>query len=141
MVRVNLIKPIQLSDQHLIAEYNEILMLLGYVKKYPLLFGIPRDYCLGKGHILFFKNKIGYLKKRHDLLKIEMKKRGFKASKTINLSKFKKELVNHWKPSEKDFRIIKKRISWKLRKKRDFYCYYGKKKNQRFFLNLLKAKI
>ena len=35
MVRVNIINPNKLADQHLIAEYNEILMLLGYVRKYP----------------------------------------------------------------------------------------------------------
>ena len=78
MVRVNLISPKLLSDQHLIAEYNEILMLLGYVRKYPKLVGIPKDYCLGKGHILFFKDKLGYLKERHELLKKEMRIRGFK---------------------------------------------------------------
>ena len=37
MVRINLIHPKKLADQHLIAEYNEILMLLGHVKKFPHL--------------------------------------------------------------------------------------------------------
>lgn len=137
MVRVNLISPKQLSDQHLIAEYNEILMLLGYVKKYPALVGIPKDYCLGKGHIIFFKNKLLYLKKRHELLKKEMKKRGFAARKNINLSKFEKKLVKPWKPRKKDFDLIKRRIRWKINKKPDFYRYYGEKKNQRFFIQLL----
>ena len=63
MVRINLINPKKLTDQHLIAEYNEILMLLGYVKKYPKLEKIPSKYNLGKGHMLFFKNKLKYLKK------------------------------------------------------------------------------
>ena len=74
MVRVNLIPPRKLADQHLIAEYNEILMLLGYVRKYPMTEEIPKNYCLGKGHIKFFKNKLLYLKKRHENLKNEMKK-------------------------------------------------------------------
>jgi hypothetical protein len=34
MVRVNLISPSKLADQHLIAEYDEILMLLGYVHRF-----------------------------------------------------------------------------------------------------------
>ena len=35
MVRINLVEPKKLADQHLIAEYDEILMLLGYVRRYP----------------------------------------------------------------------------------------------------------
>ena len=76
MVRINLVNPKNLSDQHLIAEYNEILMLISYIKRYPKLEGIPLNYCLGKGHMKFFKNKVEYLKKRHELIKNEMKKRG-----------------------------------------------------------------
>jgi len=32
MVRVNLVNPKQLADQQLVAEHNEILMLVGYLK-------------------------------------------------------------------------------------------------------------
>ena len=35
MVRVNLVNPAALSDQHLVAEYNEILMLGAYIRIYP----------------------------------------------------------------------------------------------------------
>lgn len=140
MVRVNLISPNKLADQHLIAEYNELLMLLGYVKKYPNLVGIPGDYCLGKGHILFFKDKLIYIRKRHEQLKIEMKKRGFETRKTINISKFKKELIRDWKPSQKDLNIIKERLIWKINKKPHFYRYYGEKKTREFFINLINLK-
>ena len=61
MVRINLVHPKKLADQHLIAEYNEILMLIGYVRKYPPLENIPDSYKLGKGHVKFFKNKLDYL--------------------------------------------------------------------------------
>jgi deoxyribonuclease (pyrimidine dimer) len=107
MVRINLIKPKQLADQHLIAEYNEILMLLGYVRKYPSMDSIPEKYCLGKGHIKFFKNKLIYLKKRHEEIKKEMKKRGFATNKTITLEEFNKELKKDWKARKKDkYRIL-----------------------------------
>ncbi|MBU3923323.1 MAG: pyrimidine dimer DNA glycosylase/endonuclease V, partial [Nanoarchaeota archaeon] len=62
MVRINLINPSKLTDQHLIAEYNEILMLIGHIKKFPNIYSQPKTYTLGKGHINFFKNKIKYLK-------------------------------------------------------------------------------
>ena len=132
MVRINLINPKQLADQHLIAEYNEILMLFGYVKKYPKLGEIPSKYTLGRGHILFFKNKLSYLKKRHELIKKEIKKRGFKADKTIKLGDFPKKLVNDWKPSSKDKSIIKKRLIDKIKLRPEFYNYYGKKKSTLF---------
>ncbi|MBT3297743.1 hypothetical protein HN385_02370 [archaeon] len=46
MVRINLIQPKYLADQHLIAEYNEILMLLKHVKKHPKIKNQPENYSL-----------------------------------------------------------------------------------------------
>lgn len=138
MVRINIIDPKKLSDQHLIAEYNEILMLFGYVKKHPETYKIAHDYCLGKGHIRFFKDKLLYLKKRHELIKKEMHRRGFQKNKTINLDDFPKELRNNWKPKAKDFPIIKKRLREKINLKPEYYRYEGIKRNKKFFLDLLK---
>jgi deoxyribonuclease (pyrimidine dimer) len=138
MVRINLINPKSLSDQHLIAEYDEILMLVAYIKKHPSLIDIPEYYCLGKGHMKFFKDKLLYLKKRHDSLIIEMKNRGFQTNKTINMIDFNKENKHDWKPKEKDFVIIKKRITEKLNLKPNYYRYYKKYKSLDFFINLLK---
>jgi deoxyribonuclease (pyrimidine dimer) len=126
MVRINLVNPKELTDQHLIAEYNEILMLFGHVKKYPKINNQPENYCLGPGHINFFKDKLLYLKKRHEIIKKEMKKRGFKTNKTIKLNIYKKELKNDWKPKEKDFKIIRNRINQKIKQKPNFYKYYKK---------------
>ena len=139
MVRVNLINPKHLADQHLIGEYNEILMLLGYVRKYPNPEKIPEKYCLGKGHIKFFKNKLKYLILRHELIKKEMKKRNFETNVTINLSGFPKNLIQDWIPSKNDFKIIKERIIWKLNKKPDYYRYCGKKKNKEFLIKLIET--
>lgn len=138
MVRINLIDPKKLADQHLIAEYNEILMLLGYVRKYPIGKDIPSEYCLGRGHIKFFKNKLLYLKKRHEKLKKEMIRRGFTTTKIIYLKEFPKNLRNDWKPHNKDFLIIKSRLSEKINLKPSYYKYFGKKKSKKFFLDLLK---
>mgnify|MGYP005862063783 CR=1 FL=1 len=138
MVRINLIEPKKLADQHLVAEYNEILMLIGHLRNFPSLEGISEIYTLGTGHIKFFKNKLLYLKKRHDLIKIEMVKRGFETNKTLNLSEFGKEYCNDWKPQKNDFDLIKIRIREKIKMKPDFYRYYGEYKGGNFFLNLLK---
>ena len=138
MVRINLIDPKALADQHLVAEYNEILMLLGYVRKNPEPKDIPKDYCLGKGHIIFFKDKLWYLKKRHEKLKTEMKKRGFNPEKTIKLKEFSKKLCNDWVPKKKDKDMIKKRLIEKIRKKPGYYRYYSKEKSVNFFVRLVK---
>ncbi|MBN1386125.1 pyrimidine dimer DNA glycosylase/endonuclease V [Candidatus Woesearchaeota archaeon] len=138
MVRINLIDPSNLADQHLIAEYNEILMLFGYVRKYPEAVGIPSSYCLGPGHIRFFQDKLLYLKKRHELIKKEMKLRGFRTEKTIKLSEFPRSLCNDWEPQEKDKQKIRGRLIEKLSKKPDYYSYHGEKKGKVFFLNLIR---
>ena len=133
MVRINLIPPKQLTDQHLIAEYNEILMLLGHVKKFPKINNQPKEYCLGKGHINFFKDKLLYLKNRHELIKIEMKNRNFKPKITINLKQFKKELKHDYTPTNKAKKIIKQRLKQRLKQKPNYYKYYGKNlKNSKF---------
>lgn len=143
MVRVNLIHPKKLADQHLVAEYNEILMLLGYVERHPeikIVNGkseIPEEYTLNKGHMKFFKNKLKYLKKRHEIIKKEMRNRKFKTDVTINLKKYPKNLCNDWTPKEKDFLIIKERLIWKINKKPKYYRYYGEYKTKDFFIKLL----
>lgn len=140
MVRINIIEPSLLADQHLVAEYDEILMLLGYVHKYPILdlAKIPSSYRLGKGHILFFKNKLKYLKERHELIKNEMKKRGFETNITISLNKYPFELVNNWEASLNDKKLIKKRLIEKIKKKPNYYRYYGKYLPLSFFIKLIK---
>ena len=140
MVRINLIRPKNLADQHLIAEYDEILMLLGDIRKNPNLNieKIPRNYCLGKGHILFFKNKLAYLKERHELLKKEMIQRGFRPKIMINMKEFKKELKNGWIPKEEDKQIIKNRLIKKIDLKPYFYRYYRKRMPKAFLINLIK---
>jgi deoxyribonuclease (pyrimidine dimer) len=107
MVRINIINPKFLADQHLIAEYNEILMLFGYVRKHPnthfkQLNKIPESYKLGQGHILFFKNKLKYLERRFEQVKKEMSKRNFVGKKEINFDGIDKKLLNDWKPFYSD---------------------------------------
>lgn len=138
MVRVNLVNPKALSDQHLIAEYNEILMLAAYIRKYPETDNIPERYRLGRGHMRFFKNKVLYLKERHENIKVEMRKRGFKTSKTIDLNTFEKGNKHRWKPECRDIVQVRRRIVSRLKLKPDYYRYCGEYKPVGFFVNLLK---
>lgn len=140
MVRINLINPKYLTDQHLVAEYNEILMLFGYVRKHPLTHfnDIPKSYRLGQGHILFFKNKLLYLEKRFELIKKEMRKRGFKANKKIDLKCLDNRLLNNWKPLKSDIEIIKKRLIEKINLKPTYYKYNKEHKTKKFLVELIK---
>ena len=138
MVRINLIDPKFLTDQHLIAEYNEILMLFGYVQRYPEPKGIADEYILGPGHIKFFKNKLVYLQKRHEHIKREMKKRKFATNKRVSLRKFKKELKHDWKAKPRDVQLIKKRLTEKIELKPDYYRYYREHKSKKFLLDLIR---
>lgn len=137
MVRINLVDPALLADQHLVAEYDEILMLLGSLRKCAMDKGVPKEYCLGKGHIKFFRNKLGYLKKRHERLKKEMRRRGFRPTKSVDLKDFDPAQCNDWRPSSKDIVIIKSRISKKIRRKPGYYRYCGEHRPVGFFIELI----
>lgn len=126
MVRVNLINPKYLADQHLVAEYLEIIMLVESARKHPNPKSIPESYKLGEGHINFFKDKLKYLAKRHELIKKEMKKRGFEVRKKLNLSGMRKSQIKDWNPKDPELKIIKKRLIERINKKPDWYRYYGK---------------
>lgn len=140
MVRINLVEPRKLSDQHLIAEYNEILMLLGHFRKHPSTGGIPEGYCLGEGHIKFFRDKLLYIKRRHELLSKEMKKRGFAATVKADIDGLGEGMKKDWEPEEKDFEAIKKRLVEKVKKKPKYYTYYRRKRQPEFFISMLRDK-
>ena len=72
MTRINLIKPSELSDQHLIAEYREIFMVgsalqrsLKSKKWNTTKLNLPNEFTLNIGHVKFFYNKGKYLHKRY----------------------------------------------------------------------------
>ncbi len=137
MVRVNLINPKNLSDQHLVAEYREILMLLGYAKRYPGLENLPERYTLGKGHIRFFKDKLLYLQRRHDKIRKEMIARGFSPLLSANLSGFGRAMRRDWKPKKEDIELAKSRIVQRLRQKPHLHRHYGKKKPSKYLVSLV----
>ena len=81
MTRINAgIEPLELIDQHLIAELHELPRIFTLVQnridKDSLgSVDIPPSFRLGSGHVTFFYNKLLYLKKRHDALRAEYTRR------------------------------------------------------------------
>ena len=140
MVRINLIEPSKLADQHLIAEYREILLLFGYYRKHPII--RPSDN--HKQPMRFYQDKLWYLVKRFIQLKVEMIVRGFKPTKTIGYKELKVKdeyqgRCNDFKPNDRQIQDIKDRITQRVYERPTWYRYYGQYKEPEFFVDLMKV--
>jgi deoxyribonuclease (pyrimidine dimer) len=144
-MRVNVIHPIFLSDQHLVAEYREVKMgpkalsrSLGSIKGVDKK-KISPAYTLNTGHTYFFYDKNLFLEKRLELLVGEMKFRGF-ATNHIELidtgydyhpNTFDGEWWNDWIPDEGAAKINLDRINERFLQKsldpntRGWYKFFG----------------
>lgn len=103
MTRINVVPVEELHDKHLLAEYRELPRLYElsrkwckrvHAKKYKGPYReIPTQYLLGKGHVLFFYDKLGYIHRRHGELYRECRRRGF----NVNFPPMKKQI--DWAPA------------------------------------------
>ena len=81
MTRINCVPPSELHDKHLLAEYRELPRVFRLAER-----AFARgDHChaqhpvytLGKGHVLFFYTRLGYLEARFKQIVQEMRDRDF----------------------------------------------------------------
>ena len=73
MTRINLgILPVELCDQHLIAEYRELPRLFNFKTTNP---NIPKHFKLGSGHVLWCASYLGTMKERQKLIVNELLRR------------------------------------------------------------------
>ncbi len=130
MTRINIISPSELTDQHLIAEYREIFMVAGSLKRTLISKSgfveskVPKNFTLNSGHVYFFYNKGKYLYKRYNLIIKEMKSRGFNPDQNRVFPKdifIMNNLFNDWEPNQSDIKIIRKRINEKIAMKPSWY--------------------
>lgn len=83
MTRINgNLHPKYLIDQHLVAEYREIVRVPNHVYKHGIKSPIPELFTLGTGHVTFFFDKIEFLHNRFNSIVAEMKDRDI----TVNMS-------------------------------------------------------
>lgn len=90
MTRINVVEPSELTNKHLMGELHEITRVYGLVRKaqdrkinkYNFKDKIkqPSEYTLGKGHVYFMYDKLGFVTKRYYALNEEAKLRGFKVN-------------------------------------------------------------
>lgn len=120
MTRINLVDPSLLIDAHLGAEYRELPRIYGLVMAAqtrgvkPSTFAAPSRYTLGKGHCLFFYNKLAWLNDRYALLVQECRSRG----RAVNFPDqhnlqhlLSREWFGRWQPSADEVAINIKRLN------------------------------
>ena len=110
MTRINLVNPVELNDSHLLAEHRELTRIPNNIikGKYSLS-GVPSEYVLGAGHVKFFYNRMGFLKRRYDALHTECLERGFNVQYRFPEG-LPVELMGDYTPTEHALRINRERI-------------------------------
>lgn len=127
MTRINIVPVEELHRQHLLAEYREIARLPGNLhaslnrKSKPFsVTEIPSKYTLGTGHVKFFFNKFGYLKKRFEQLVSEMERRGYNANfKDSSIFDVGNRWMGDYQPTEEALLVNRQRILDRLRGKNE----------------------
>ncbi|WP_443089508.1 pyrimidine dimer DNA glycosylase/endonuclease V [Xenorhabdus sp. Sc-CR9] len=79
MTRINVIPPNELCDQHLLAEHRELTRIPNDIIKRngKVTLTTLEAYTLGNGHVIFFRDKLLFLKKRYEVIYQECLNRGF----------------------------------------------------------------
>lgn len=137
MTRINSAIPVKLlTDEHLIAEHREIKRLPMHFRRAlstGALRRIPKEFCLGTGHVNFFLNKQAFLFTRYTQIYKECLTRGFKVEdysdnwlKTCPLMQIHK-CWNHYSPTSEEKALLIDRISDRtLVSKKKHFHYYGR---------------
>ncbi len=116
MTRINCVPVQELSGPHLVAEYRELPRVFALAQKAALRgsFTQPQAYTLGKGHVLFFYTRLGYLARRHLALIEEMKRRGYKPTFTgvrqEDFPDLPDSYWSDWEPTNDALQLNRRRI-------------------------------
>ena len=132
-MRINIIPPKILMDQHLVAEYSEIKMLpKAFLRSLYSKKGISKDsisekYTLNKSHGFFFYDKIQFIIDRFELLKEEMQARNFACNFTELpvLDKIPLQYFNNYVPTLEEQIINIDRILLRISEKPSWYKFRG----------------
>ena len=147
MTRINTVPPRALTDQHLLGEYNEIRRPIGLaLKRYSkennrIHRGIPNQYQLRAGHVIFFYNKLQYIIDRFEAIKSEMRARGWSANGVID-AEIPDELKGNWQPDSNSNQILKDRLIERIEqdpKGLAKWRYYGKSIDESYIKTLQQA--
>jgi len=129
MTRINVgMLPLQLTDNHLIAEIKEINQLIGSfnvsLRSKLGINNIPAKFTLNSGHVKFFYDKQLFLYNRFNSLKQEALNRGFNIQTEFNDLHKNSKYWNDYTPVQRDRDILIERITSRLKtqKNKIRYC-------------------
>lgn len=95
MTRINVVPVADLVNLHLLAEYRELPRVFALAAAASLRPDWrkkqPEAYTLGRGHVLFFYDRLKWLARRHRQLVRELQRRGYEP-------KFTECLMKQWRP-------------------------------------------
>lgn len=142
MTRINLIDVIELSDQHLMAEYRELPRIINAVICGKLSAkNAPEKYCLGAGHVKFFANKIVFLSQRYRQIWDELRYRGFNLNPEFSPDKMSDKIKNsncafmdNYEFCASEVLLSRARIIEKIYAKPAFYKWTGR--TPPYYLNI-----
>lgn len=130
MTRINVIPVEELTDQHLMAEYRELPMVMTSARRSSAVGYKPTDkYTLNKGHVMFFYNKKRYLLNRWLDLIAELYHRGYDidpASRVVHWNELNKFEQVDWQPDQHAYNINIDRINTRISQRPGWYKYHGK---------------
>lgn len=131
MTRINVVRPGDLADQHLIAEYRELPRVFALAEAALLKRGAarvrassPPAYTLGEGHVCFFYPRTGYLARRQAEIIAECVRRGF-APKHRTPPTPVPGLDDDWTPTAEALAMNRARIAERIAARPDFYRFTG----------------
>jgi deoxyribonuclease (pyrimidine dimer) len=116
MTRINLDYPVEkLTTKHLIAEHREIKRIPNQVVSGRVKVKHIDKFCLGKGHVHFFTDRLGYLLKRYKQVYQECLYRGFNVQDYSGAwVGVPPELMNDYQSTAEDRKLIEDRIRERL---------------------------
>ncbi len=144
MTRINSAIPVRnLTDEHLLAEHREIKRLpYQWCKSYNngYISFAPEKFTLGKGHVLFFLNKQGFILERYKQIHEECLKRDFKVDDySDNWTYVALDYMKGYEPTEEERNLLIERIMDRiLHGNKEYYHYCGKRISKEEAIELLK---
>lgn len=151
MTRINSAIPVEvLTDEHLLAEHREIKRIpfnyfkareVSLKKSKNLVDRIPSEFCLGKGHVLFFCDKLWFTFKRYKKIREECLKRGFIVEDySANWDSVRRNLhFCDYTPTNTEKQLLIQRIIERIQlSNKEFFHYYGEKITKEEAINKLK---
>lgn len=129
MTRINAsIKPIELTNAHLLAEIRELPRILNTVKSGKAKIENKTDtFKLGSNHTTFFYGRLKYLVNRHKNLVNEAKVRGFNIMDySESYKNIPPHLFNDWRETKEARELLKERINLRLTESKQTIRFYDR---------------